>query len=360
MTKNTELAIFQQISPIDVFKENKVDDFLSGVEKEVEEFKKIRDISTLKGRAEIKSFAFRIAQTKAPLDKAGLSLTEEMRDRVKLINAERSRIKDKLENFQNDVRKPLTDFEDVEKERVKVREDRIIELENASYVNECINQNLTAIAFYKHVIVTLDNLFVFDWQEFLTKAEETYNKSKIAVEEKLKSAVAQEREKVELEKLRKKKEEMELKEREAQISKEATEKAQRIAKEEAQRIAKIAEDEKYKLEAEKKSLELAKIEAERKAIYEKKLAEEREINYKEQAEKEKKEAIEIEKLRVEAERKIQEKADEARARNVAHKTKIHNEILKGLSDLHSGNVDEAKDIIRSIALGRIPHLFIKY
>ena len=357
--KERELAIFQQIQPLQVFQDNKADDFLNGVKKEVEEFKKTRDISTPKGRAEIKSFAFKIAQTKAPLDKAGLSLTEEMRDKVKLINAERARIKETLESLQSDVRQPLTDFENKEKKRIEDFEDRIKDME--SYRGQQIDSPKSANDF----MIDLNSLYnnVKDWQEFANKAKSVYEDVNLYLSDTRNILEKREVEQLELEKLRKEKEERDLREREEQIAREATQKAERIAREESERKAKIAEDEKYRLEAEKKALELAKIEAEKRRDQEIKEAAEREIQAKIQAEKDKEEAITKERLRNEAVKMAEEKATKERAQNLAHKTKIYNEIIAALLPYVNNNMEvnaKTKAIIAGIAKGKVPYLSINF
>ena len=355
MTENKELVIFQQIQPLQIFQDNKADDFLNGVKKEVEEFKKTRDISTPKGRAEIKSFAFKIAQTKAPLDKAGLSLTEEMRDKVKLINAERSRIKEALEAYQNDVRQPLTDFENAEKKRIAELELRIARIQSfKELTSDYAEIEVTA------AIKDVEFLKDYHWQEF---AEKSKNLSLETLEHlnntlaKIKKHIT---EKEELEKLRKEKEERELKEREAQIAREATQKAERIAREEAERKAKFVEDEKYRLEAEKKALELAKIEAEKKVQQEILEAQKRIEEARIQARRDREEAIKIERARVEEQRVKEEKEAKLRAQNLAHKTKIYNEMIKALSQFDTKQEKGCKALIKAIADGNINNIQINY
>ena len=204
--QETELVIFQQITPLQIFAENKADDFLAGVEKEVDEFKKTRDVSTPKGRAEIKSFSYKISQTKAPVDKAGLNLTEEARDRINKVNEDRKRVKEKLQSFQDDVRQPLTDFEEREKKRIGDFQGKICDLEfyrSANY-NIIVNSKTA-----KEALIKLDEDYksVSDWQEFKMKAEIEYKKSSEFLNETLQNFLKKEAEQAELEKLRKEKEE---------------------------------------------------------------------------------------------------------------------------------------------------------
>lgn len=354
--QSTELAIFQQIQPLQIFQENKADDFLVGVEKEVEEFKKTRDISTPKGRAEIKSFSYKISQTKAPVDKAGLNLTEEARDRIDKINAERKRVREKLQAFQDDVRQPLTDYENKEKERIEVRRNRINEM--GQFVPASWDHSSTFDIKKK-----LDELIIFDWQEFEFKAKNIYKTQIDSCDKRIEELEEIEKQEVELEKLRKEKEEREKKDREEQIIRETEKNIRRAEGEKAQRIAKEAEEARYKLEAEKKAAEQIAIILEKKMAEDVKKAKEEKEQAEIQAKKDQEEAIKAERKRAEAERQKQIDEEKAKAENLEHKTKIYKEIIDALLPYVNNNMDvvaKTKAIIAGIAKGKIPYIAIKF
>jgi hypothetical protein len=75
------------------------------------------DVSTAKGRDEIRSLAFRVIKAKTSLDKAGLGLTEGWRKQIAAVNAARSKMTDELQELSAEVRKPLTEWEAAEEER---------------------------------------------------------------------------------------------------------------------------------------------------------------------------------------------------------------------------------------------------
>jgi hypothetical protein len=77
------------------------------------------DLSTDKGRKAHKSFCFRIRKTKARIDDVRKDLTEDMRKKIAAINARGGDMVERLEVLHDDVRKPLTDWEEAEKLRVE-------------------------------------------------------------------------------------------------------------------------------------------------------------------------------------------------------------------------------------------------
>lgn len=78
----------------------------------------VPDTSTAKGRAEIKSAAFHITKTRTFIEASRKKLTEEARKQVDLVNAAGKKIREQLEGLEEEVRKPLTDWEETEKERL--------------------------------------------------------------------------------------------------------------------------------------------------------------------------------------------------------------------------------------------------
>lgn len=77
------------------------------------------DLETAKGRKEHKSFCFKIRKTKARIDDVRTELTEDMRKQIASINGRGKDMVDRLEDLHNEVRKPLTEWEEAEKLRVE-------------------------------------------------------------------------------------------------------------------------------------------------------------------------------------------------------------------------------------------------
>lgn len=77
------------------------------------------DLSTAAGRAAVKSFAFKITKTKTAVEGARKDKTEAWRKQTDEVNASGRVIKARLEQMEDEARKPLTDWEEAEKARVE-------------------------------------------------------------------------------------------------------------------------------------------------------------------------------------------------------------------------------------------------
>ena len=147
----------------------------------------VTDISTDKGRKEIASLAYKVAKSKTAVDDMGKQLVSGMKEQVKAIDAERSRAWDAIEAIQKQVRAPLTEWENAEKERVAKHEEWIGILEgHASFgiTNPCSAE----------VRERIDQLVKFkrDWQEFSSRAESVTATSRKSLEDLLASRLKHE------------------------------------------------------------------------------------------------------------------------------------------------------------------------
>lgn len=89
----------------------------------------VPDVSTPKGRAAIKSLSFEVTRSKTAIDAAGKKLNEEARSQINLVDASRRDIRQQLEALAEQVRKPLTDWEEAEDQRIKYCKDMIVYIE---------------------------------------------------------------------------------------------------------------------------------------------------------------------------------------------------------------------------------------
>ena len=350
---SNELINIQTLNPMEIFTTGVMDGILSSIKEQVENA--VTDISTANGRSEIKSLAYKIAQSRSAIDKAGKELADKLNAQLKPINAERKKSKDTLELLQAKIRKPLTDWEDLEKNRVAELENRMLVFEpQNSEADYHASENIIKIRADMEAISIDDS-----WEEFQLRATD----AKTAILAKLDSLIEAkkkaEKESAELDRLRKEEEARKQKEREERIAEEARQaeaERQKIAleqvkKEKEEAAVKLIEQERQAEQAKKDSIEQAK--------REKTEAIKREESLKEQAEKEKEEAVQAEKNRVQAEKEKVEKAEKARAADVAHRKSINNAILKALALEGLSEVD-GKTIIKAIVKGLIPNTKITY
>lgn len=121
LTPGTALAPFELAAPELVYTSTKVaDDLVSKIKAAVEA--EPFDLETKSGRKAVRSLAYKVAQTKVAIDKAGTALTERQRAEIAAVNAERKRVVDQLAEIQADVLKPVEEYEAREEARIAALE----------------------------------------------------------------------------------------------------------------------------------------------------------------------------------------------------------------------------------------------
>ncbi|MEQ1349595.1 hypothetical protein ABLU18_01855 [Acinetobacter junii] len=301
-----------------------------------------------KERDALKSYAYNLARTKTTVDNYGKELVSGIKAQAAVIDADRKFWRDNMDLLQEEIRKPLTDFENAEKARIKRLEDEVAVIKMPA--NLCGEWDAASI---KDAIQTLENKVIdSSFEEF----EQEAKLAKFETLEKLRTALAArekyEAEQAELERLRKEQLEREQRERDERIAKEAADKARIEA--EAKALAEQCRVEREKQEAQEKAEREKREAAEREA---------RLIAEKEEAELRAQQAAVMERQRIEREQAAKEeaerKAEEARLANVEHMRSINQEILNKLCAI---GLDEgqAKAVITAIARNQIPNVSIKY
>jgi hypothetical protein len=295
------------------------------------------DLTTSKGRKEIASRSAMVSKSKVRLDDLGKDLTSEWKEKAKTVDAARKIARDDLDALRDEIRRPLTDWEE-EQERIALDEQR---------------QREEAAAAVK-----------------LAEEIEAYHDSAIQEDElRTLRALAAERARAEEEQNIREKKERDRLAYEAKVQQDAKEKADSDA---TDAIRLSAEEGERKLREVKADAERKEKEAADAARAEKEEAERRIRDAQEAA------ARSIEQARVEAEKKemqrIQAEADERRdsekrraeeekkAANKKHQAKVNNAAMVDLSRIISESAPEdlAKAIVVAIAQGKVFAVTINY
>lgn len=307
----------------------------------------VPDLSTDKGRKAIASMARKVASTKTAFDAHGKELKEQYTVITNKIDADRKLFRDSCDALRDEIRKPLTDWEEAKEARIQAIKDRISVFDSGR-VDAFSSSSLIKQVIGEVEAIAIDESFEDFANEAAIKKDAALTSFKKSLEESLK----REAEQAELERLRKQ-----------QLEREQRERDERIAKEAADRARIEAE---AKALAEQRRVEREKQEAEEKAEREKREAAEREarlIAEKEEAELRAQQAAVMERQRIErlqaAKEAAERKAEEARLANVEHMRSINQEILNKLCAI---GLDEgqAKAVITAIAKNQIPHVSVKY
>ncbi len=377
---STEVALIEIKNPLQIFSTPKgLDAIIDKIEVEAKSID--RDISTEAGRDNIRSLAFKLAKTKTFLDKTGKDLTEDARLQIAAVNAERSRVWDRMEKLQAEIRQPLTDWEQAEKKRVDAHEAGILTIQQhiifaAPPSPDDIERSIASL---------IDFGKSRNWEEFAMRAEYEHKTAHTWLISKIAEVKKNEADAIELARLRAEEDARKQKEHDDQIAAAAAAKAKSDAEAIAAQAAAKASAEAKAAEDKAASEAAAAAAREEKERQEKIAAQQRaekaESDAKAAADKaaldavlaaalaetEKKKAAEAaaqaERDKAAALKAAEEKAAAARAADTAHKAKINNEALAALADVISEcdeGDDKLKTIIIAIAKGVIPHVSIKY
>ncbi|MEY0837418.1 cell envelope biogenesis protein TolA [Providencia sp. PROV024] len=328
-----ELVVIEKSTALEVFKSSdSVEDIIRKVEQEVNSF--IPDVTTVKGRKEIASLAYKVAQSKTYLDGLGKDLVAELKEIPKLIDANRRTVRERFDTLRDKVRQPLTEWE-AEQERIEAEKQMLAWHEEALEMNAAFDKAFAERIESDHEIALLMNeKFDRDLAEAKAEAE----RQRIAHEEELKKQAA---EQARLEAEQKAQQEIEAAAQREREAKEAAERAEREKQEAIQRAEQEAKEAKEKAERDAK-------EAQERAEREKQAA----------IEAERKKALKDEQARL-AEEERKRKEDAKRQEDKEHRRKYNQETLQALV---SNGFDEklATEFIKLVASNQIPHMTMNY
>lgn len=354
----SELAIIEiapDLAP-SIYVENGLDKFLEQIREGVNE---VPDLSTAKGRARIASLAAQVSRSKTAVEKPGRDYLKRLKEQPKVVETELRRFVTECDQLRDEVRRPLTEWEDAEKARTEALQQRLVDLRALAEVIDAAGNYLPSADIQARIQEAKSVVLDDSWQERVAEAGVAKDSTIQQLEASLVVAQKREHEAAELERLRKEAEEKARLEREETIRREAAEQARRDAeakhKAELDAAARREAEEKARAEA----AERQRIETEQRAEREKKETEER-------ARREKEEAVSAERRRQEEEKSArlaeeQRKAEEEarRAADKEHRRTINRQAIADL--IESGLPQEmAEKALIAIASGKVSAVSIKY
>lgn len=345
MSEVTDLVVIEKSNAMAVFQSaDQVEEILQRVEREVMSF--VPDVTTAKGRKEIASLAYKVAQTKTYLDGLGKDLVAELKEIPKLIDANRKVVRDRLDALRDKARQPFTEWE-AEQERIaaeKAAEEERLRIE----------------AEEKAALEALKKQFESDHEKALlmdekrdreiADAKAEAERQRIAHEEELKRQAAEQAKREAAEASQREIDAAAARERDALLAKERVEREAREAAElaERNRIAAEQQAEADRLAAAEKA-ERDKQEA---------IAEEKRKAQAE-ADRIKREADEKERIRLAEEKRIADEAA-ARAANEKHRKVVGTEIVSALLGHTSLTREQAIEVLVALKDELIPRTRITY
>lgn len=329
------LATVETLTALDVFTDEKHEELVARLEVYVRALPK--DMDTPKGRDEIRSLAAKVARTKTGLDDLGKEFVADLKKQTGAVDAKRKLIRDRLDALRDEVRGPLTKFEEAEASRVANHESVLVLL-----VGRAVFNSVPTVAEIDERIAKIEADARRDWEEFADRATAAYDDALDKLNGFRAAAVKQEADAAELIALRKQAAEQQARDVAAKLEAEKAENARIAAEAEAARIAEAVE--RAKVAAEKAAA--AELERAAQAVRDAEAAAAR--------------AVEAERLRVAREEGDRIAAAAKLERNKKHRAKVHNEIAGFLMGDAGLSNDHAHSVVEQLAAGRVPHVTITY
>lgn len=353
--RGTDIAAVVAANPVSVLVDEKVySQFYEHIKAETEAFQP--DLSTVSSRKEIAALAYKVTRTKTAIDAAGKKLNEDARAQINAVDAQRRKIRDELDGLAESVRKPLTDWETAEDQRIDYIKRMLRHIEECGKGFIDGEPHPFAILFRE-----LEEKIVID-ETFGEFAEQAQVAKRIALD-KLKTAFEihqkAEADRIELEKLRAEKEERDMAEA-ARLEAERTAAEQaRREKEEAARVEQQAAEQKAR---EERAAQLAREQAEREAKEAVERAEREKQEAIAKAEAEARavlEAAEREQRQREAEAKRLADEQAARDADKAHRSSVMKAAKEALMTC-GADEETAKKIVLAIRAGEVPNVSLRF
>ena len=360
------------VAAVELFKPGALDHILACIEAEARKEASGLEISTEASRQAIASLAYKIARSKTYIDDQGKSLTEDARKQIDAVNGDRKVARERLDGLKDEIRKPLTEWENLDKDRQAAHEKRLSQIETSGTL--CLQhwQSLAANDMRERLTEVEAPR---DWEEFSQRAAGVKAVAKEQITQAIERREAYDKEQAELTRLGAEEAERVAKAREEAAARAATEAAEKKAQEEKDAAQRASQAEYDRLRGEAEYAENKRIAAEQEAkrqadqaearrIADAQAAERRAKEAADKAEADQKRAIEAERQRVADAQKAEREAAEKREANKRHVAKINKEVKKAMMycDLNGANISvEAVDgLISAIAKGLIPHVSIEY
>lgn len=328
----------------------------------------VPDLSTKTGRDAIASVAYKVARTKTALIKQGKALTEGWREQTKKVNAACNTIGERLDKLKEDVRRPLTEWEEAEEKRVADHQKALRHLVEFSEVGFGRSS-----ADIRQMITEVEAMAVCElaWEEFTAQASVAKQNAIDTLNRLLVTAEKQEADALELERLRVAQAERERQDAERIAADEAAKAEAERAEQERQAEADRVERERLAEEQRKadiaKAAEEAAANAQREAAEKLAAAEKAAQDAKDQAAREIAQAKEAADRKAEADRKrIADEqaaaAEEQRRRDAdkEHRKTVNQAIVAELIECAKITPTQAQKIVVHMVSGLVPNVTLKY
>lgn len=365
VTSTSIMAIVEHNPVVVLTDTDKAEQLFAEIKAECDAF--VPDMTTKKGRDALRAQASKVVTTKTTIDKAGLALTKQWRDQTKAVNDARAEIIERLEAMAKDVRRPLTEWEEADKERIAECDLILTNLRAAATVTL---DDTAATVRERGARVWKTELDAERFAERLVEAQTVKDQTVEVLKSALARLTQEEADKAELERLRKEAADREEadriaaeKEEQERAEAERIERERIAAEEEAQR----AEERRVAAEkAEAERIERAKHDAAEAAAREaqeqaRKDQEARDRAHEEQLAAERAKVAEAERAEQQrqADLRRQQEEQEQRDADLAHRTKVKTAAKEAI--MATGIAERAAvKLVMAILANEIPNVSLRF
>lgn len=343
-------AISDETAPV-IYKTDGLKPYLQHIKERVSG--EVPDLTTKKGRDRIASLSAMVSKSKTAVEKPGRDYLKRLKELPKEIEKELKSFVDECDLLRDEIRKPLTDWENANKAR------EASHVSNIQSFGEWAQSGFTS-AEIAGAFAEIESRTLGDHcEEYLSQYVAAKDSAIAQLKQRYQAAVEFEAQQAELERLRKEAAEREQKEREERLMREAADNARREAEQKAQRerdeVARIEREKQLEAERREMQLKLQAEQAERQRIE----AEQRAEYERQQSEIRAKQAAESERLRIEQQQAAERAEAEKQAANKAHRASVNREILSALVGAGFSE-EQGKLVVRLAASKLCGQLVINY
>ena len=343
-------AISDETAPV-IYKTGGLKPYLQHIKEQVSG--EVPDLTTKKGRDRIASLSAMVSKSKTAVEKPGRDYLKRLKELPKEIEKELKTFVDECDLLRDEVRKPLTDWENANKAREAAH------VSNIQSFGEWAQSGLTSGEIAGALAEIESRTLGEHCEEYLSQYVAAKDSAIAQLKQRYQAAVEFEAQQAELERLRKEAAEREQKEREERLMREAAENARREAEQKAQRerdeVARIEREKQLESERREMQLKLQAEAAERQRLE----AEQRAEYERQQSEIRAKQAAEAERLRIEQQQAAERAEAEKQAANKAHRASVNREILSVLVGAGFSE-EQGKLVVRLAASKLCGQLVINY
>lgn len=352
---STDLITIETLKAIDVFKPGAVEKLITDLEAKVRAIP-MADHTTKKGRDEIVSLAHKVTRSKTALDELGKTHVADLKKAAGVVDADRRLIRLRLDDLKDEVRRPVTEYEEAEEKRIATHTanmETLQALDTFAARQDTIHEINSRLS-------TLSELEYLTWEEFSDGANRLLAKMKASLTALGERAVKQNEERAELERLRKAEADRQEAQRKIDAERAQKERDERIAAQAYQEAKDKAAEDSRRAEAERTAAIARAEKAERDAKDAAEKAERDKAVAFEQAERNRKAAVEAERKRVADAQAAEEAATKKREANKAHLARVNNAALADLMKVPGVTDKIGKAVIIAIASGKVPNITVNY